>query len=192
MHPFCDARVYKILVVCLLVSTLEMESQPAQPAQAAPAFQMVQALPARLAPGAPTHRALPDGMLDTPPAVGIGGAWVTGFLGTAQIIFKVGDQINFTGWFYNDSSQTQKAAVIWEVNGPCGSMYSDDGDYLITHPGYMLSYTTWVAADACSGRYTLFISVTYQGATTSQTLPFVILNPTHLSGAVSFLPVMRK
>jgi hypothetical protein len=187
------APICKILVVFLLVSFLELGSNPLPPAQAAePLHQLSRAVPASFPVSKQTNRAIRDGAL-ADPAVTIGAVWVKGYLGRDQAIFNIGDQITYTGVFLNNTGEAQVAPVIWEVNGPCGSIYSQNGDYSIGKQGYVLSYTTLISEDNCSGRYTFTISVTFQGSTTSLSKSFFINNPTDLKkGMITYFPLLRK
>ena len=192
MPPVFKARVVKILVMFLLVNFLALGMVPPLPAQAAAASRQVsKALPANLPVGTQPNRTVTDQML-TGTAVGIAAIWVHNDQAKEQTIFHVGDWIIIGGMFYNNTGKSQTAPTIWEVKGPCDPLYTLNGDYVITDPGYVLTYTTLLTPDICGGSYVMTIRVTYQGATTSLSKSFYIVNPAKQKGFFAYLPFVRK
>ncbi len=126
--------------------------------------------------------------ITTSDSVSIMSAFTTDINFNSKTNFQVGDIIYLVGKIYNPTTSQQNIHVTWNVNGNCGSILSADAN-LDTDPGYSNWYLPYqLRAGICYGKYTLTITVNYQGQVSTQSTEFFVNEPAFKL----YLPLIEK
>lgn len=128
---------------------------------------------------------------ETPTAitVSVESVWTTDLNGVSKTSFYPGDDIRYLMRVNNTTGLPASAFFEWEVSGPGGSILNRS-EYLETDAGTANLWIDSTIDASIPGEYTFTGSVTYDGVTTSQTIPFsLVFAPTVNK---TYLPLVSK
>lgn len=95
-------------------------------------------------------------------------------MGNPKSAFASGESIIYGGDIVNPTPITRMAKLSWSVIGPCGPIFSLSEDTAVESGGVTFPKLQNIPANACTGKYTYTLSVTYNGATSSKSTTFTV------------------